>query len=193
MRLPLHLLAIASLPAADLREGDIVFQTNAGGQAPAIRAATASPVTHCGVVFQENGELMVMEAGHPVGTTTLAEFEKRSVPGSFHAMRLKKQPEGGAIAKAKTWAAAQLGKSYDFRFAWDDQELYCSEFVWKFFHQAGVKLCEPRPFRSYDLDDPKVRELIEQRYGSLDNLPLDEPAVAPGDLAASKLLAPVPD
>ncbi len=34
-----------------LQEGDIVFHGNAGEQCDAIREATGSPYTHCGVVF----------------------------------------------------------------------------------------------------------------------------------------------
>ena len=54
-----------------LQEGDIVFSSSAGGQGQAIVAATASPWTHCGIVFVQDGRLMVLQAVQPVGTTTL--------------------------------------------------------------------------------------------------------------------------
>ncbi|RYD47977.1 MAG: peptidase, partial [Verrucomicrobiaceae bacterium] len=69
MRIPkcLHFIPVLfsafSLAAADtIREGDIVFTSSELGQGEAIIAATGSPYTHCGVVFEKNGKLMVLEA-----------------------------------------------------------------------------------------------------------------------------------
>lgn len=184
--------AKAAIPDYDYREGDIVFQGNAGHQGDAIRAATDSPFTHCGIVFRKDGRLMVIEAVHPVQVTLLDDFAKRSLPGTFKAMRLKQPLDRAALAKGRIWAASQAGLPYDLQFRWDDLKLYCSEFVWKAYQKAGTRLCEPRRFRSYQLDKPIVQRIIKQRYGSVDKLPLDEPAVSPGDLAVSKLLVEVP-
>lgn len=176
----------------DLREGDIVFQGNAGPQSDAVRAATASPYTHCGIVFEKDGKLMVMEALQPVQITSLKRFVERSLPATFHAKRLNKPLDPVVVAKARAWAINQAGLNYDLRFVWSNEELYCSEFVWKLFHHGGIELCKPRPFRSYQLDAPAVKTIINQRFGGIQNLPLDEPAVSPGDLAASPLLHEVP-
>lgn len=176
----------------DLREGDIVFQGNAGPQSDAVRAATDSPFTHCGLVFSEDGRLMVMEAIQPVQVTSLERFINRSLPGSFHAKRLKRPVDPAALAKGRAWASKQAGLPYDVHFRWDDSRLYCSEFVWKAYENAGVKLCKKRTFRSYKLDSPAVKKIVTQRYGGIDKLPLDELAVSPGDLAASTLLIEVP-
>ncbi len=176
----------------DLQEGDIVFQGNAGPQSDAVRAATGSPFTHCGLVFKQGDKFMVMEAIQPVQVTPLERFIERSQPGSFHAKRLKQPINHASLAKGRDWAAKQAGLPYDLHFRWDDQTLYCSEFVWKAYEKAGVRLCEKRPFRTYDLEAPAVKQIIDQRYGGIDKLPLDEPAVSPGDLAASPLLVEVP-
>lgn len=175
-----------------LQEGDIVFHGNAGEQCDAVREATGSPYTHCGVVFEKDGRLMVLEAVQPVRVTTVEAFQQRSLPGSFHARRLKQPADPAAIAKAKSWGAKQTGRNYDYLFGWDDGALYCSELVWKAYEQAGIELCEPRRFHDYRLDSPKVKAIIARRYGSADKLPRDEPVVAPGDLAESPLLVEVP-
>jgi hypothetical protein len=191
--LPLALAGIAAAEAPyGLQEGDILFHGSGGQQADAIRGATGSPYTHCGVVFSENGRLMVLEAVQPVSVTTVEEFQKRGTPGTFHAKRLKSIPDAAGFEKAKAWGKKQLGLNYDARFQWGDDKLYCSELVWKAFNEAGVKLCEPRRFQDYKLDHPAVKPVIEQRYGSADKLPKDEPVVAPSDLAASELLVEVP-
>jgi hypothetical protein len=175
-----------------LQEGDIVFSGSVRGQGEAIIAATASPYTHCGIVFKKDGRLMVLEAVQPVGVTTLEDFMSHGRPESFTARRMKTTVVPAAYQKARAWAIAQIGRDYDARFRWDDRNLYCSEFVWKIYQHAGVELCPPRRFRDYDLQRPAVRKIIEQRYGGIERLPMDEKVVAPSDLAASSLLAEVP-
>ena len=187
-------LAIASVPSfgADWREGDIVFSGSTAGQGGAIIAATGSPYTHCGIVFLNDGKPMVLEAVQPVGVVSLETFKSRCKPGTFMARRLKSAVTPASYQSARTWAAAQIGKNYDPRFRWDDGNLYCSELVWKIYQQAGVELCEPRRFRDYKLDDPKVKKIIAERYGDIGKMPMDEKVVAPSDLATSPLLAEIP-
>ena len=175
-----------------LREGDIVFSGSPVGQGEAIMAATGSRFTHCGIVFMREGRLMVLEAVQPVRVTTVATFMQTRRPAVVAVRRLKVPLTPEAGAKAKAWAAAQVGRNYDARFEWGDDKLYCSELVWKVFEQAGVRLCEPRRVRDYNLQHPKVREVIRARFGANDTLRLDEKVVAPSDLAASPLLEVVP-
>ncbi len=188
------ILAIASVSSfgAELREGDIVFSGSTAGQGGAIIAATGSPYTHCGIVLLSDGKPMVLEAVQPVGVVSLEIFKSRSKPGTFMARRLKTAVAPASYQTARTWAAAQIGKNYDPRFRWDDGNLYCSELVWKIYQQAGVELCKPRRFRDYKLDDPKVKKIIEERYGGIGKVPMDEKVVAPSDLATSPLLAEIP-
>jgi len=61
----------------ELKEGDIVFQDTGGQQGEAVRVATKSPYTHCGVVFENQGSLYVLEAVQPVRVTALAAWKKR--------------------------------------------------------------------------------------------------------------------
>ncbi len=135
---------------------------------------------------------MVLEAVQPVGTTTLENFIARADKETFTARRLKTAITTEAFQKASKWATAQVGLDYDVRFGWEDKKLYCSELVWKFYKQAGIELCELRKFRDYDLHQPTVMKIIEQRYGSMDKVPMDEKIVAPSDLLASSLLIKVP-
>lgn len=175
-----------------LREGDIVFSGSRRGQGEAIIAATQSRYTHCGIVFEKDGELMVLEAVQPVGVTTLKGFLSRDQESAFKAMRLKIAVKPELYQKARAWASAQVGRDYDALFRWSDHRLYCSELVWKVYQKAGVELCELRRFRDYDLERPAVRKIVEQRYGGMDRLPMDEKVVAPSDLASSPLLVEVP-
>lgn len=190
-------LAFPGLRAAEegnysLQNGDVVFQCTAGEQAKAIQTATGSRYTHCGVVFEEDGAFKVLEAVQPVKVTPFEEFRKRSIPGTFQVRRLKTPLSPESIESAKEWGKKQVGLDYDLHFRWDDQTLYCSELVWKIFKKAGVELCATRKFHDYELDAPEVKKVIDQRYGSKDKLPKEEPVVSPGDLADSPLLVEVP-
>jgi hypothetical protein len=175
-----------------LQSGDIVFHGNSGRQADAIREATDSPFTHCGIVFLQANEWLVLEAVQPVRVTSLERFLARSAPGTFHARRLKSAPTQEAVDRAWRWGNNLTGRNYDSQFRWDDEKLYCSELVWKVFQHAGIELCPRRHFRDYHLDRPAVQKIINSRYGSVDKLPADEWVVAPGDIAASPLLMEVP-
>jgi hypothetical protein len=175
-----------------LREGDIVFSSSKVGQGEAIIAATRSPYTHCGIVFESDGRLMVLEAVQPVRVTSVEDFMDNGRKEMFTAKRLTKAVPPKDYQIAKKWASAQIGRDYDIRFGWDDGKLYCSELVWKIYQKAGVELCAPKRFRDYDLERPAVRRIIEQRYGGMQRVPMEEKVVAPSDLAASPLLAEVP-
>ncbi|MBK1829730.1 YiiX family permuted papain-like enzyme [Verrucomicrobiaceae bacterium R5-34] len=178
-----------------LQNGDIVFQSTNSSQGKAIKAATNSPWTHVGMVFFRNGDPMVIEAVQPVRITPLKSFIARS-PSTFYAMRLKNAEQhinAQTMARAEHYCNQQLGKNYDLQFRWSDDKIYCSELVWKVYKEAGgIELCQPRPFKAYNLKHPTVQRIAKQRYGAVNNLPLNELAVAPSDLAQSPLLIEVP-
>ena len=176
-----------------LQTGDIVFQDTGGEQGAAVQAATNSNLTHCGIVFEQNKKLYVLEAVQPVQVVTLDAFRKRSK--IFVAKRLKNRTKltPAAVQKGLDWGQKQIGKDYDLLFQWDDETIYCSELVWKIYKEAtGQKLCRPKTFKSYFLDKPAVRTVIQKRYGHAGKLPEKEPVVAPSDLAESPLLQEVP-
>lgn len=185
--------ALADPIGYELKTGDVVFQSTKGEQAEAIRQATGSRFTHCGVVFEQGGEWKVLEAVQPVKVTLLAEFQKRSLPGTFQVRRLKQPLAPELIAQARAWGEKQVGLNYDHHFRWDDETLYCSELVWKIYKKAGIELCATRHFKDYALESEEVQAVIKKRYGSVDKMPQDEPVVSPGDLANSPLLVEVPE
>jgi len=179
----------------DLQPGDIVFQGGNDLQAKAVKAASHSRWSHVGLVFFYDGAPWVFEAVQPVKTTPLEKFIARC-PSDFYAMRLKNASiyiNSASILKAEHFGKKQLGKKYDPLFQWSNDQLYCSELVWKIYQQAtGLQLCSPRQVGSYDLHHPAMQKLIKQRFGSMNNLPMDEPMVAPGDIARSSLLVEAP-
>lgn len=180
-------------PFAELQSGDIVFQENESGQGKAIQLATQSQFTHCGLVIREGDKVMVYEAVQPVRIVSMAEWVKQGKEKVYHAKRLKNASEvitPQIVEVMKKSSSNYLGKNYDIYFNWSDDEIYCSEFVWKIYHDAlAIDLCATRPLGDFHLDHPEVKRIMEQRYG--DQIPWNEPMVSPGDIFNSSLLKEV--
>jgi hypothetical protein len=171
------------------RDGDLIFIENPRGQGKAIQLATGSKYTHVGIVFIENGVPMVYHAVEPVSRNTVREFVAMSANGRYETRRLKDQSllSREIVSLMQQEARSKLGLHYDLAFSWDDGELYCSEFVWKLYEKAlSIRIGEPRPLRTFDLSDPRVKSIMEQRYNG--RIPLDEQMISPGDMYDSALL-----
>ncbi|MEW6412908.1 MAG: YiiX family permuted papain-like enzyme [Candidatus Zixiibacteriota bacterium] len=177
-----------SAPA--LKDGDIVFQDFPSRQSTAVKLATQSEYSHCGVIFFEDGQPIVWEAVQPVRVTPLDEWIERDTTGHYVVKRLRGADtllNALVIDSMRTIGRSYLGRDYDIYFAWSDSELYCSEFVWKLYHiGAGIELASLRPMGDYDLSHPEVRKIMAQRWG--EKFPSDEPVVSPQDLFDSDLL-----
>lgn len=172
----------------DYRDGDLIFQTTSGERGKAIQLATKSKYNHCGVLFNENGKWIVYEAVQPVKKTTLSAFNSR---GQGTVMRLKNTSLKPAdINKLKATFKSYEHKNYDDAFNWSDDRIYCSELVYKLYNNGlNIKLCEPRKLKDFDLSNPLVKAQLNLQYGN--NIPLEEPMVAPGDISESALLEAV--
>lgn len=173
-----------------LRDGDLIFQHIGGVQGEALQLATQSPWTHVGIAFKEHGAWMVLEAVGPVKRTPLAEWVEQG-DGAYAIRRLKEKPLTPAdIERLRNAAEPYIGLPYDLRFLWSNNEIYCSELVWKIYNEGlGIALCTPKPMRDYNLGSKQVRAVMHERYGSAP--PLDEPMVAPSTLLHCPMLVPV--
>ncbi len=175
------------------KAGDIVFQDLESPQGQAIKLATGSPYTHCGIIFEKDRDFVVYEAVGPVRTIPLQEWIRLGVGGHFVASRLDssgQQLTDDIIKRMQQIGEQHLGKPYDQVFNWSDSQMYCSELVWKIYRDgAGIELSSPRQLGSYQLDHPAVRAKLQERYG--DSIPLQEPVVAPVDLMESPHLKKV--
>ncbi|ASZ13129.1 YiiX family permuted papain-like enzyme [Chitinophaga pendula] len=174
-----------------LKEGDIVFQSGISPQCAAIKAATHSDITHCGLIYREQGKYYVYEAVQPVRLTPLQQWISRS-KGHFVVKRLRADSvlTPVIIDKMKAAGAAFKGKDYDGYFGWSDERIYCSELVWKIYQRTtGIELGKRYPLQHFDLSSPIVKATMEERYGK--NIPLDELMISPGELFNSSLLKTV--
>jgi hypothetical protein len=172
-----------------LKNGDLVFIVNPAGQGKSIQLATKSKYTHVGIVFIEDGKPVVYHAVEPVSRNTFDEFVSMSADGGYQIRRLKDQTllTEAALNKMKRYAVSRLGVHYDLAFAWDDEQLYCSEYIWKMYNRAlNVSVGEPKQLKDFDLSHPAVQAKLSERYGK--NIPLHEQMISPGDMFNSELL-----
>lgn len=156
-----------------LRDGDIVFHCSDSRQAPLLRYATASPVTHCGIVIEKGDKLYVLEAENGVELTAIEKWIDRGI-GGVYMVRRSKKPLNKKVSYKK-----YLGIRYDMSFKFDNGKYYCSELVWEIFRdQYGVTLCEPRPLKDYHTLG--IEKEVKRRGMKIDQL-----MVAPVDLLDS--------
>ncbi|GAB5540822.1 MAG: YiiX family permuted papain-like enzyme [Sandaracinaceae bacterium] len=186
------LLTSVALPSrghAQLRPGDLVFQTSRSRQSRVIRQVTGSPWTHVGVVLPREGELWVLEAVSPVRWTRLDAWRRRGVGGRVLARRLPRALTADEIDALRREGERLLGRPYDARFEWGDARLYCSELVWMIYERAlGEALSVPQRWRELRLGR-RARRLARRRLGRLPRP--DAIVVTPAALAESPRLVPV--
>lgn len=169
-------------------DGDVIFQASNSRQCEAVKLATHSDISHCGILFQQNNSWFVLEAVEPVSIIRLDQFIARGIGGHYQIKRLK--PEFNSLDSIKTNAMFSLGHSwiarhYDIFFNWGYGELYCSELVWKLYHDAaGIDLCSLKTLRDYDLNAPLVKQMMAERYGR--EIPYQENMIAPSDISSSE-------
>jgi hypothetical protein len=175
-----------------IKNGDILFITNQSGQGKAIQLATKSKYTHVGIAFIEDGKTFVYNAVEPVSKNTLEEFVNMSEDGKYILKRLKNENllTENILNQMLAEAKLKLGVHYDLGFNWSDDELYCSEYVWKLYNNAlHISIGKLRPLKEFDLTNPKVKYIMKQRYGN--SIPYNENMISPGDMFESDLLLEV--
>lgn len=176
----------------ELKEGDIILQTSESSQCEAVRIATKSKFSHCGIIIKENDKNFVLEAVQPVKITPLEEWISHGKNGDYLIKRVTKSLDSAKIKKMKAYGFHLLNKDYDLYFEWSDDKIYCSELVWKIYKEgAGIEICSFKKLKDFDLTNPIVKKIMKERYG--DKVPLNENVIAPSQLANSKLLETVID
>lgn len=180
---------LAHLVRYSPREGDVVFQSLPRGDlVDAIEGITNSPFSHCGVVMRNaDGRWVVHEAIGVVRETPLYLWIVRGRGARIDAWRWR---EIGAKDPAALRAALgkQAGKPYDYRYAPGDEEIYCSELVFKAYRDAyGAELGVWEKLG--DLNWRPFEAFIREMEGG--PLPLERPMITPVGVTRSGTLEKV--
>jgi uncharacterized protein YycO len=176
-----------------IQNGDIIFHVSLSGQGKAIQLATKSKYTHCGIIYEENGNFWVYEAIQPVQKTPLKEWIQRGDKQHYVIKRLKNAsnvliPE--VLQKMKDYGKTFQGKNYDIYFSWSDDRIYCSELVWKIYYKiTGIQIGKLQKLREFDLTSSEVKQKMQERYGN--NIPFDEDVISPASIFHSELFTTI--
>ncbi len=186
----ISILGCQRVPAEQLRDGDIIFQTSRSSQSIAIQRATHSKYSHMGIIFFREGKPYVFEAIKTVQYTPLTKWISRGEGGHFVIKRLRDADRiltQDAVGKLKQAAKRFEGKPYDMTFEWSDDRIYCSELVWKIYYAGlGLNIGQLQRLREFDLTDSIVKTKLQDRYGN--NVPLDEIVISPAAIYSSEAL-----
>src|SRR5690606_7101957 len=155
--------------------------TSQSKQCKAVQLATHSIYSHVGIIYRNDGQYFVYEAVQPVKLTPLNEWINRGKNQHYVVKRLTNAeqlltPEN--LAKMKEIGEQYKGKNYDIYFEWSDDNIYCSELVWKMYQEAtGVELGKLEKLSDFDLSSELVQQIMKERYGN--NIPWDEKVISP--------------
>jgi hypothetical protein len=179
-----------TIKEGELTDGDIIFQTNSSDFSNAIKLATHSHYSHCGIIFRWKGKHYVYEAIQPVSFQLLEDWISSGDSGHYVVKRLKDAfnimtPE--VCCKMAETGKSFLGKDYDCVFGWTDNRIYCSELVWKIYNRAaGIEIGKLRKLKEFDLSSELVKEQLYKYYNKY--IPYDETIISPEDMFNSPLL-----
>jgi len=177
----------------DIKNGDLIFQTSLSGQSKAIQLATKSKYSHCGLIYKDGNDFYVFEAVQPVQRTPLDQWIARGQDGRYVIKRLKNvdqvlTPE--TLSKMKQVGDSFNGKNYDLTFEWSDDNIYCSELIWKIYQRAtGIEIGKLEKLSDFDLTSDVVKNKMKERYG--DKIPTEEIVISPAAIFDSELLTTV--
>lgn len=172
------------------QEGDVVFQSLPGGYdlVKAIEGITGSPYSHCGAVQKIDGKWVVIEAIGEVRRTPLLFWIARGRGSHITICRLR-EPYRNYIPAMNAGMDRLLGRQYDFRYRFGDDEIYCSELVYRGYQAAANN--EPLGVtRALGSMNWKPYTAVIQKYEQCgpDDLPLDRLMITPKDLAEAPQL-----
>jgi Permuted papain-like amidase enzyme, YaeF/YiiX, C92 family len=176
------------------QDGDIIFQTSMSRQSVAIQIATKSVYSHMGIIYiNENGDVLVFEAVQPVKFTPLDKWIKRGKDGQYVVKRLKDSDTiltADALSRMVEAGKDFIDKDYDKYFNWSDEEIYCSELVWKIYKRAtGVEIGKLERMGDFDLSSEIVQDILHIRYS--DGIPYDEQVISPAEMFNSDKLVTI--
>lgn len=177
------LIFSSSARAFDLLPGDIILIELRCYSCSMIADETGSRFSHSAVVLGNyEGEPIVAQALGPVHAIKLSNFLGQRQPNTTaHVMRPLERLDANELVEE--FSVNWLGRPFDKGYTWDDEKLYCSEFVAKFLEVFLGPVFPPRP-----LDFSRNWDFWNR---VMDHVPQGEPGNSPGDFEHNENLVQV--
>jgi uncharacterized protein YycO len=172
------------------RDGDIIFNQTRGELSERIAAVTGSRLTHCGLIFVEEDKIYVIEASETVRIVPVEKWVQSGVDKKFALLRdgsLTQQQKEQIVREGKRF----LERPYDFKFQLDDEEIYCSELVYKAY-KNGADIILEHPKRLKDLNYRGHEEYIRSITPG-GELKLEREVITPLQIYKSRKLVKIYD
>ena len=174
--------------------GDFVFQSLPHNPLiDAIEGSSGSPFSHCGIVKKRavvklhDPPWVVIEAIGPVKETRLPFWIAQGRDSAYAVFRLR-EPLAKQVPAILAAAGKYEGRPYDIHYDMDDENIYCSELLFKAVRDAtGRKLGKIRKLG--ELNWRPYEQVI--RHIENGNLPLDREMITPRDFSEAPELQPV--
>ena len=176
---------VAAYYLSDKAEGDVLFQSLPRQDlVDAIEVISQSAWSHCGILVRRDGRWYVAEAIGEVRLTPLHLWVVRGRRSVVVSYRLK-DPSMLRADLLHAGIEEFLGRAYDYRYAPDDGEIYCSELVHKVYQRRfGLELGEWQKLGDLNWR-PKEAFIRQMENGAL---PLGRDMVTPVSLTRSELV-----
>lgn len=202
--IPVWLLSCGERPSEhnlpgtyNIKEGDILLQDlDCGDACDAIEKVTdgfnGMDFSHCGIVAEQNGELVVVEAYGQVQAVTIDVFLSRSKDEKGKPKVVIGRLKGGDRTLAKRSAELAknyIGKAYDKEFKLGDDAYYCSELVYECFRRSNKNKAFFK-LNAMTFKDPETNEFMPFWVGYYKELgvpiPEGKPGINPGAMSRNE-------
>jgi hypothetical protein len=184
----LRLDRVVAFYLSEKSHGDMIFQSLPRGElVDAIEGVSQSEWSHCGILVRREGKWMVAESIGQVRYTPLHLWIVRGRKSKIASYRLKSLP-ADLEKKLEPPIEELLDRLYDFSYAPEDNEIYCSELIYKVYERGtGIKIGEWEKLGT--LNWQPHEKFIRGLEGG--ELPLDRPMITPVGLTRSPLVEKV--
>src|SRR3989338_8516303 len=179
------ILLYLALNAFAIQNGDILLQPLDCYSCNLIEDEEDSIYSHSGIVIKKDKEFFVAEALGKVSLVPLNEFLARTQKNQKVLVLRHKDFHSRLTYYFKKSVKSMLGFKFDHDMLWtnvDDEgneELYCSEFVWKVLNDLDLSLPKPKKMKF------QVNRDAWDRYFK-NQTPVNELGVSPQDFANFK-------
>lgn len=164
------------------QSGDVILISLNCYMCSTIESEGDGKFSHSGLLIKQQNQTYVLQALGKLEIIELSQFLKLVRPGGDVAIYRPAEFQFSRPSNREllhTFQEKYVHKEFDGYYLWDDEKLYCSEFVVKFLNEFLSKKIQPKPM-SFENN----LEIWEQYYQG--NVPHGKPGFSPNDFAKSK-------